>query len=86
MRYDLQDLLWLRVAVGVAVRRRLLGVRGEQLMSVVNEPGLWDDDGDWREAEHTLDAITAKFGKTLVRPATLLGTDPDRRMPMRGTD
>lgn len=65
---------------------RLLGVRGEQLTVASSDLGLWDDDGDWREAEHTLDAITAKFGKSLVRPAALLGDDPDRRMPMRGTD
>lgn len=65
---------------------RLLGVRGEQLASRSSDLGLWDDDGDWREAEHTLDAIAAKFGKSLVRPAALLGDDPDRRMPMRGTD
>lgn len=63
---------------------RLLGVRAEQLTGGTAELGLWDDDGDWREAEHALDAITAKFGKALVRPATLLGDDPDRRMPMRG--
>jgi DNA polymerase-4 len=61
-------------------------VRGEQLTGGGSDPGLWDDDGDWREAEHTLDAIAAKFGKALVRPAALLGDDPDRRMPMRGTD
>ncbi|MGB3909423.1 MAG: DNA polymerase IV [Pseudolysinimonas sp.] len=63
---------------------RLLGVRGEQLVGRVVDAGLWDDDGDWREAEHAVDAITAKFGRSLVRPATLLGDDPDRRMPMRG--
>jgi DNA polymerase-4 len=63
---------------------RLLGVRGEQLTGRVADTGLWDDDGDWREAEHAVDAITAKFGRSLVRPATLLGDDPDRRMPMRG--
>jgi DNA polymerase-4 len=63
---------------------RLLGVRGEQLVGRVTDAGLWDDDGDWREAEHAVDAITAKFGRSLVRPATLLGDDPDRRMPMRG--
>jgi DNA polymerase-4 len=63
---------------------RLLGVRGEQLVGRVADAGLWDDDGDWREAEHAVDAITAKFGRSLVRPATLLGDDPDRRMPMRG--
>lgn len=63
---------------------RLLGVRGEQLTGAVSESGLWDDDGDWREAEYAVDAITAKFGKSLVRPATLLGSDPDRRMPLKG--
>lgn len=63
---------------------RLIGVRGEQLTGAAADLGLWDDDGDWRDAEQTLDAITAKFGRMLVRPATLLGDDPDRRMPMRG--
>lgn len=63
---------------------RLLGVRGEQLTGRVADLGLWDDDGDWRDAENAVDAITAKFGRSLVRPATLLGDDPDRRMPMRG--
>jgi DNA polymerase-4 len=63
---------------------RLLGVRGEQLTGRIADLGLWDDDGDWREAEQAVDAITAKFGRSLVRPATLLGDDPDRRMPMRG--
>lgn len=63
---------------------RLLGVRGEQLTGGTAELGLWDEDGDWRDAEHALDAIAAKFGKALVRPAALLGDDPDRRMPMKG--
>lgn len=63
---------------------RLLGVRAEQLLGRVADQGLWDDDGDWREAETAVDAITAKFGRALVRPATLLGDDPDRRMPMKG--
>lgn len=63
---------------------RLLGVRGEQLTGRVADLGLWDDHGDWREAEHAVDAIAAKFGRALVRPATLLGDEPDRRMPMRG--
>jgi DNA polymerase-4 len=63
---------------------RLIGVRGEQLVGTSADPGLWDDDGDWREAEHAVDAITAKFGRALVRPATLLGDDPIRRIPMKG--
>lgn len=61
---------------------RLLGVRGEQLTGRVAELGLWDEDESWREAEHVLDAITAKFGGRVVRPAALLGDDPDRRMPI----
>lgn len=63
---------------------RLLGVRGEQLTGRVADLGLWDDDGDWREAEHAIDAISAKFGRDLVRPATLLGDDPEQRVAMRG--
>jgi Nucleotidyltransferase/DNA polymerase involved in DNA repair len=63
---------------------RLLGVRGEQLTGGAVDTALWDDDDDWREAEQVVDAITAKFGKALVRPATLLGDDPERRMPLRG--
>ena len=63
---------------------RLLGVRGEQLVGRVDDAGLWDDDEDWREAEHAVDAIAAKFGRGLVRPAALLGDDPDRRMPIAG--
>jgi DNA polymerase-4 len=63
---------------------RLLGVRGEQLVGHVADTGLWDDDGDWRDAESAVDAIAAKFGRNLVRPATLLGDDPDRRMPIKG--
>lgn len=63
---------------------RLLGVRGEQLTGQGVPAGLWDDDEDWREAEHAVDAIAAKFGRNLVRPATLLDDDPDRRMPIKG--
>lgn len=65
---------------------RLLGVRGEQLTGRASQVGLWDDDGNWRAAEYARDAISAKFGKSLVHPATLLGDDPERRMPMRGID
>lgn len=61
---------------------RLLGVRGEQLVGRVAELGLWDDDESWRDAEQTVDAIRAKFGKALVQPAALLGNDPDRRVPI----
>ena len=34
--------------------------------------GLWDEDEDWREAEDTIDAVTARFGRGMLRPASLL--------------
>jgi DNA polymerase-4 len=61
-------------------RIRLVGVRVEQLSEGDGAPsGLWDDDEDWREAEQTLDALEAKFGRGAVRPAALLRTKTDQR-------
>ena len=56
----------------------------QQLSGRVAELGLWDDDGSWRDAEHAVDAIAEKYGRSAVRPAALLGDEPDRRMPIRG--
>jgi DNA polymerase-4 len=54
-------------------RIRLIGVRVEQLSEGDGgAAGLWDDDEDWREAELTLDALEAKFGRGVVGPAALL--------------
>lgn len=61
---------------------RLIGVRGEQLVERA-APGLWDDDASWRETESVVDAIAERFGRAAVRPATLLGHDPERRMAHR---
>jgi DNA polymerase-4 len=58
---------------------RLIGVRGEQLSGETAALGLWDDDGAWRDAEHTLDAVADKFGHGAVRPAALLHSRPVRR-------
>ena len=69
-------------AVGRPIR--LIGVRAEQLVGRAIDPGLWDDDEGWRDAETTVDAIAAKFGRGAVRPAALLGGEPDRRMPIAG--
>ena len=33
---------------------------------------LWDPDEDWRDAERTVDEVTAKFGRGAVTPATLV--------------
>jgi DNA polymerase-4 len=63
---------------------RLLGVRGEQLSGRVADLGLWDDDEAWRETEQVVDEIARRFGRSVVRPAALLGDEPDRRMSIRG--
>jgi len=53
---------------------RLIGVRAEQLVAAgAVQQGLWDENGGWREAEHVMDAATAKFGVGSVRPARLVG-------------
>jgi DNA polymerase-4 len=54
---------------------RLIGVRMEQLTeSDSQQLGLWDADEGWREAEDTIDAVTARFGRGTLRPASLLGS------------
>ncbi|MDQ1598046.1 MAG: polymerase, partial [Microbacteriaceae bacterium] len=60
---------------GLEVRRpvRLIGVRMEQLTeSDGQQLGLWDADEGWREAEDTIDAVSARFGRGTLRPASLL--------------
>ncbi|MFT4029127.1 MAG: DNA polymerase IV [Protaetiibacter sp.] len=59
---------------------RLVGVRAEQLTGDVASLGLWDDDGDWREAEQAVDAIAERFGPGAVRPAALLHPAVRRRI------
>lgn len=65
--------------IGDGERVRLIGVRAEQL-----RPGdgvaaaLWDPDEDWRDAERTIDEVTARFGRGAIRPATLVRTDAQR--------
>jgi DNA polymerase-4 len=59
---------------------RLIGVRSEGLSGAVASLGLWDDDEHWREVEDAVDAIGSRFGAGAVRPATLLGETPRRRM------
>ncbi len=52
---------------------RLIGVRMEQLSDGDDQQlGLWDEDEGWREAEDTIDAVTARFGLGMLRPASLL--------------
>ncbi len=54
-------------------RVRLVGVRGEQLVEAGGAAlSLWDPDEDWRVAERTVDAATERFGRGVVRPASLV--------------
>ena len=58
---------------------RLIGVRMEQLTEGDGQQlGLWDADESWREAEDTIDAVTARFGRGMLRPASLLKVDAPR--------
>ena len=52
---------------------RLIGVRAEQLADAGGDaPALWDPDEEWREAERTLDAVSARFGRGAIGPASLV--------------
>jgi DNA polymerase-4 len=58
------------------IRVRLIGVRVEQLGDADGQGrGLWDPDDDWRGAERAVDSVTARFGRGVVRPASLLRPD-----------
>jgi DNA polymerase-4 len=34
--------------------------------------GLWDTDEGWRDAEDAIDAVSNRFGRGVVRPASLV--------------
>jgi DNA polymerase-4 len=52
---------------------RLIGVRVEQLGDAGgNRLALWDPDEEWREAERTLDQVSARFGRGAIGPASLV--------------
>jgi len=52
---------------------RLIGVRVEQLEPADDgSPALWDPDEEWREAERTIDEVSARFGRHVIGPASLV--------------
>ena len=63
---------------GDGARIRLIGVRAEQLRPSGTGAMLWDPDEEWREAERTIDEVTARFGRGAVRPASLVKRAADR--------
>ncbi len=72
--------------VGDGERVRLIGVRAEHLRPSGTGAMLWDPDEEWRDAERTIDEVTAKFGKGAVRPATLVRPGGERRNERPRTD
>ncbi|MFD4420194.1 DNA polymerase IV [Agromyces sp. NPDC058484] len=65
--------------IGDGERVRLIGVRAEHLRASGSGALLWDPDEEWRDAERTIDEVTARFGKGAVRPATLVRRGDERR-------
>jgi len=60
-------------ALGAHPPVRLIGVRVEQLAPLNGRPvALWNADDGWREAEDTIDAVSARFGRGALGPAALL--------------
>jgi DNA polymerase-4 len=62
-------------------RIRLIGVRVEGLVHADGAPRqmtLGERDHGWRDAERAADAVAARFGRGLVKPASLLGGDAIR--------
>jgi DNA polymerase-4 len=73
-------------ALGAHPPVRLIGVRMEQLAVTGATPqGLWDEDEEWRGAERVIDDVGERFGRDLVRPASLLRPTaelgPSKRRP-----
>jgi DNA polymerase-4 len=63
-------------------RIRLVGVRVEGLAGAGSTPrqlALGAPEHGWREAEAAADAAAARFGRSVVRPASLLSSDDLRR-------
>ncbi|RXZ50803.1 DNA polymerase IV [Agromyces fucosus] len=71
---------------GDGARIRLIGVRAEQLRPSGSGAMLWDPDEEWREAERTIDEVTARFGRGAVRPASLVSRAAERVESSRRKD
>jgi DNA polymerase-4 len=72
--FDTAWALWEALRPGDRIR--LVGVRVEGLTSAgatPRQPTLGEPEHGWRDAEAAADAAAAKFGRAVVRPASLLG-------------
>ncbi|MFI6757819.1 DNA polymerase IV [Micromonospora sp. NPDC050417] len=81
--HELFEVSWaLFVALKSTDRIRLVGVRMEGLTDARETPRqltLDEPERGWREAEAAADAAAARFGRPVVRPASLLGRNDLRR-------
>lgn len=81
--HELFEVSWaLFAALRSTDRIRLVGVRMEGLSDARETPRqltLGEPEHGWREAEAAADAAAARFGRSVVRPASLLGRDDLRR-------
>jgi DNA polymerase-4 len=69
-------------ALGAGEHIRLVGVRVEGLAAAATasrQLTLGEPERGWREAEAAADAVAARFGRTIVGPASLLGRTDLRR-------
>ncbi|MFE9652207.1 DNA polymerase IV [Micromonospora sp. NPDC006431] len=79
--FDTAWALWTALAVGEPVR--LVGVRMEGLATAAETPRqltLGAPERGWREAEVAADAAAARFGRSVIGPASLLGRRDPRRV------
>ncbi|MFC4019518.1 DNA polymerase IV [Micromonospora sp. GCM10011542] len=80
---EMFDTVWaLYTALDPSERIRLLGVRVEGLASAQETPRqltLGAPEHGWREAEAAADAAAARFGRSVIGPASLLGRHDPRR-------
>lgn len=62
---------------------RLIGLRGERLVrgGGAVQLSLERRDDNWRTAEHALDAVAERFGRSSLKPASLLDSGEERRRP-----
>ncbi|MGY0005714.1 DNA polymerase IV [Micromonospora sp. I033] len=79
--FDTAWALWTALAPGEPVR--LVGVRMEGLAAAEETPQqltLGAPERGWREAEAAADAAAARFGRSVIGPASLLGKRDPRRV------
>jgi DNA polymerase-4 len=69
-------------ALGATGQIRLVGVRVAALAAAATasrQLALGDPERGWREAEAAADAVAARFGRSILGPASLLGRTDLRR-------